>query len=251
MTRDARHREVILLGAGLGTASATLWSRAAPLLNHRFELLGVDLPGHGASPATTTPFTVGDLAAHVRHLAGQIAAEGRSVWFAGVSMAGAVAFELARDPGELRGLAALASGSTLGDPAEWTERAALVRHEGISAVVPGAPERWFAPGFSKRDGPTVSRMLQDLAETDDESYALCCEALASYDGRNALEATRIPFLLGLGTLDRIVTPTQTEAHATRGRRVVLCSFRDCGHQPPVEVPEQVADALSSLIDQRL
>lgn len=244
LTRDDRRGETILLGAGLGTKSETLWSRAVPLLDDRFELLGVDLPGHGASPAATNPFTIGDLATEVRTYAGQIAAKGRSVWFAGVSMAGAIAFELARQPGELRGLIALASGPTIGEPAAWKERALLVRSEGVGAIVPGAPGRWFNPNFSESDGTMVSRMLQDLRETDDESYALSCEALASFDGRNILETAQVPFLLGLGDLDQVVPHARAEIDVRRGRSVTICQFKGCAHQPPIEVPDQVAAALS-------
>jgi 3-oxoadipate enol-lactonase len=244
LARDNRSSETILLGAGLGTTSATLWSRVVPLLDDRFELLGVDLPGHGVSPAATNPFTIGDLANEVRTYAGQIAAKGRSVWFVGVSMAGAIAFELARQPGELRGLVALASGPTLGEAAAWNERAMLVRSEGVRAVVPGAPGRWFNPNFSESDGTMVSQMLQDLRETDNESYALSCEALASYDGRNILETTQIAFLLGLGDLDQVVPRAQAEIDVRTGRSVTIHLFRGCAHQPPIEVPDQVAAALS-------
>jgi 3-oxoadipate enol-lactonase len=51
----------------------------------------------------------------------------RASWHAGVSAGGAVAFELAIDPGPFGGMAALASAPGIGEPAAWQQRADLVR----------------------------------------------------------------------------------------------------------------------------
>ena len=237
--------ELLIVGAGLGTAAATLWQQAAELLGGRFEVVGVDLPGHGASPAATGSFTVADLAAAVRAKAEEVAA-GRPTWYAGVSLAGAVALELATEPGPFAGVAAIASATTLGEPSAWAERADLVRRAGTPVMISGSAQRWFAPGFAERDPDTVGQMLHDLTDTDDASYALCCEALGAYDLSGA--EAKIPVLLAPGEHDAVVSVERAEQDAEQLANSRLRVISGAAHQPPVENPKQLVEALLEFID---
>lgn len=237
--------ELLIVGAGLGTTVNTLWRQAAELLGGRFEVVGVDLPGHGASPAAMKGFTVADIAAAVRTKAEQIAA-GRPTWYAGVSLAGAVALQLATDPGPFAGVAAIASATTLGEPTAWTERADLVRRAGTPVMISGSAQRWFAPGFAERDPDTVGQMLHDLTDTDDASYALCCEALAAYDLSDAEAA--IPVLLAPGEHDAVVSVERAELDAEQLPQSTLQVIHGAAHQPPVENPKQLTEVLVEFID---
>jgi pimeloyl-ACP methyl ester carboxylesterase len=235
--------DVLVVGAGLGTAVEPLWGLAASGIGDRVEVLGVDLPGHGQSPATDEPFTVADLASAVRGLAAQAAA-GRPVWYAGVSLAGAVAIELAMAPGPFRAVAALAAAARFGEPDEWHERADLVRRAGTPMMVSGSAERWFAPGFVDRDPATANRLLLALSEADDASYACCCEALAEFDASSRLGSVTVPLLVGPGELDAVVTVDAAEAAAAAAPGARLHVFEGCAHQPPAEMPYLVAEVLT-------
>lgn len=265
--------DLLVVGAGLGTTSATLWASVADRLGERFEVIGVDLPGHGRSPAAAVPFTVADLAARlseqVTALAGSMRS-GRRAWYAGVSLAGAVAFELSRravspsepaaaqstgrSAGPFAGLIAIAAASTIGEPATWQERAELVRRAGTPVLVSGSVQRWFAPGFAERSGPLLAAMLQDLCDTDDVSYALCCTALATYDARSPSDGTpaadAVPFLLVPGELDAVVTPQRAADDAARRPGVRLHVVQGCAHQPPAERPEELAAVITDFVDAR-
>jgi pimeloyl-ACP methyl ester carboxylesterase len=179
----------------------------------------------------------------VRALA-DAAAAGRPAYYAGVSLGGAVAFELGLDPGPFRAVAAVAAASRFGETSSWTERAALVRKAGTQVMVAGSSQRWFAPGFLERDGDTAGRLLQTLADTDAESYSLACEALAEFDRRPDLDRITVPFLLGPGEHDGVVPPAraQQDADAITGSRLQV--FAGCGHLPPAESPSAVAQALA-------
>jgi pimeloyl-ACP methyl ester carboxylesterase len=179
----------------------------------------------------------------VRALASATAA-GRPSCYAGVSLGGAVAFELGLAPGPFRAVAALASASKIGEASSWTERAELVRREGTQAVVAGSAQRWFAPGFLERDGDTAERLLQTLADTDDESYSLACEALAEFDRRRDLDRVTVPFLLGPGEQDGVVPPPRAQQDADAIIDSQLQVFAGCGHLPPAEAPGAVAQALT-------
>jgi 3-oxoadipate enol-lactonase len=245
LTRLAGHdtHPLLMVGPSLGTSAETLWDRAAVLLGDRFEVVGWDLPGHGRSRAAAEPFTVADLAAAVRRSAAELVASGRRAAYAGVSLGGAVALDLALDPGPFERVACIASAARLGEPSMWHERAALVRRAGTPVMVTGSAERWFAPGFIDRDPGTANRLLLALSDTDDESYARCCEALAAFDLRHRLREATVPVLVLPGEHDVVVPPSVAEEMAGAIPTARLFVARGCGHLPPAEDPAGVADLL--------
>jgi len=236
---------LLVVGPSLGTAVGALWGPCAARLTG-FEVVGWDLPGHGLSRPATEGFTVKDLATSVRVLA-NAAAAGRPAYYAGVSLGGAVAFELALAPGQFRAAAALASASRIGEASSWRERAELVRGAGTQVMVAGSSQRWFAPGFLERDGDTAGRLLQTLSDTDAESYSLACEALAEFDRRPDLDQITIPFLLGPGEHDGVVPPARAQQDADAIAGSQLRVFAGCGHLPPAESPSAVAQALTEFL----
>lgn len=238
---DAGSARLAVVGPSLGTAVEPLWRPVAELHTDT-EVIGWDLPGHGRSRPTEQPFSVEDLADAVRAFAAQRAG-GRPAVYAGVSLGGAVALELALDPGIFARSVCIASAAKIGIAADWRERALLVRRAGTPAMVAGSAQRWFAPGFIDRDPVTASALLHSLSRTDDESYALACEALADFDVRRRLGEVRIPLLLAPGAQDVVVPPAVAQATAARARGSSFTVLSAVGHLPSVEAPAQVAALL--------
>ena len=235
---------VLLVGAGLGTTVDGLWSSCASRIRHT-EVLGIDLPGHGHTDPAAGDVTVESLSALVRDRAEAFGA--RPVFYAGVSLAGAVGLTLALDPGPVRGVAVLAAASRIGEPRTWLERAELVRRGGTAVMVAGSSERWFAPGFAARDPDTMGGMLRELTEVDAESYAACCTALAAYDLHGRMAEAKVPVLLGRGELDVVVSAEVWAQDASALPDVTTQVFAGCGHQPPAEDPTGVADLLTDWV----
>jgi 3-oxoadipate enol-lactonase / 4-carboxymuconolactone decarboxylase len=65
--------DLLLLGPSLGTSATTLWKAAAERLSEHVRVVGWDLPGHGRSQPTASPFTIAELAAAVLALADETA----------------------------------------------------------------------------------------------------------------------------------------------------------------------------------
>lgn len=239
----ARSGPMLIVGAGLGTWAATMWQEAAFQLADQYEVIGVDLPGHGHSPTAASGFSVADVAASLKQSIEGIADPGRPVYYAGVSLAGAIAYELALDPGPFEAVAAIASASQLGQGNAWRQRAELVREAGTSVMVAGSVQRWFAPGFTDTNPEVVGKMLHNLSDTDDHGYAQCCEALADYDVTSRLPDIKVPLLLAPGALDTVVTTEQVNADADATQAITVVEISGVAHQPPVEDPEQIITAL--------
>lgn len=231
----------LLLGPSLGTTTR-LWERAtAPLAEH-FDIFAVDLPGHGASPATTEPFSVGELADAVVRVADVAGIE--RFCYAGDSLGGQVALELAlRHPDRMLAVSIICSSAKVGEPAAWHERAATVRRQGTPVLVGPSAGRWYAPGFIEREPDAVGAMLLDLSDTDDESYALCCEALADFDLRSRLGEIAVPLLAIWGEQDTVIPPAEARAVAESVRNGRGIELAGVAHLAPIESPAEVAAML--------
>ncbi|MFC7401293.1 alpha/beta fold hydrolase [Citricoccus sp. GCM10030269] len=242
-------KDVLFVGAGLGTGVHALWSEAATELADRFQVIGWDLPGHGQSPAHNEPTSVEDLANAVadlvtaQHAAGTIP-HGAKVYYAGVSINGAVALQLGLDHGDLfDGIAVICSAAKIGEPDAWNERAAFVEKSGTPSQVEGSAQRWFAPGFLEKHPERSTRLLHTLQEADRFSYARLCEALAGFDVRERLGEISTPIVAIHGADDAVCTPEtgeQIAAGVQQGTAVVL---QQVAHQAPIEDPEGTARIL--------
>lgn len=229
---------LLVVGPSLGTGVADLWQRCAALLPTTWQVVGWDLPGHGAGLPVTRGFTIDQLAGAVRDQAIALSA-GRPAAYAGVSIGGAVGFTLAVDPGPFGTVVTLASAPKIGTSEGWRERAAYVRKAGTAAMVEGSATRWFAPGFLERDPATASGVLLALQHVDDESYALACEAMAGYDVRDRIASAKVAPLVAGGAHDVVVTPDQVD--------IVLAGV---AHLPPAEDPAATADLVITLLTQK-
>lgn len=249
LTEAGQGKDVLVVGAGLGTGVQGLWQEAAGLLADRFQVIGWDLPGHGESPAHTEPLTIADLADAVADLvraqrASGTIAPGAQVYYAGVSVNGEVALQLALNHGDLfNGIAVICSAAKIGEAQAWRERAATVKASGTPTMVEGSAQRWFAPGFIEKHPERTTRLLHALQNADRFSYARICEALAEFDVRERLGEISVPILAVTGAHDVVCPPARGEEIASGvqdGRSAVVQS---AAHQAPIEDPEEMARLL--------
>ncbi|SIO19882.1 bifunctional 3-oxoadipate enol-lactonase/4-carboxymuconolactone decarboxylase PcaDC [Agromyces cerinus] len=247
-TAPAASNPLLVLLPSLGTTTA-LWDGATDALRADartagLRVLRIDLPGHGASPAASEPFTIAELADAVLAVVDE--AGGGAFHVAGVSLGGAVALELAlAHPDRVLSLVMSCSGARIGAADGWRDRAAAVRSSGTASLVTGSASRWFAPGFLDRDATGAgARALAALVDVDDESYARCTEALAGFDRTGDLAALAVPVLAVSGEHDAVTAPAsmQVLAGAIPGARHV--SLADASHLAVLEQPQRAAELIA-------
>ena len=111
-------------------------------------------------------------------------------------------------------------------------------------MIDGSADRWFARGFADREPAVATALLDALRDTDAESYAQACEALAVFDVVDRLTQITTPVLAIAGAQD-IPTPPDGLALIASGvkdgRLVVLDGV---GHLAPAEAPDRVADLIA-------
>jgi 3-oxoadipate enol-lactonase len=185
---------VVLCGS-LGS-TREMWEPQLEVLAARFDVLAIDHPGHGGAPLVDVR-EVGDLARRVLETV-----EADSFSFVGLSLGGAVGMQLAFSaPERIDRLVLCCTAARFGEPVFWEERAALVRAEGVGAVVDIVLPRWFSPGF-----PDLPRYREMFLSTDNEGYARCCDALARWDARGDLARIAAPTLVVSGAEDPSAPP---------------------------------------------
>jgi 3-oxoadipate enol-lactonase len=238
---------LIVLGPSLGT-STILWEDVVPAFGADHRVVAWDLPGHGRSPAATDAFSVDELADAVVQAVASVSLA--PFGYAGVSLGGAVGLALAlRHPSLVRRAAILASGAQLGEPEAWHARAAQVRAQSTSSLIIASAQRWFAPDSVARRPELSGRLLHVLQDADDESYALCCEALAAYDVRGELGGIGMPVLAVWGQYDVVAPEAKSVEIAAGVRDGRIEQIADAAHLPPAEQPEAVARVLRAFFEE--
>lgn len=240
-------RPLLVVGPSLGTTVDRLWGTVAATLPG-WNVLGWDLPGHGASPAAdrlTPGFSMAALADAVLAAVDEAVGSAVPFGYAGDSVGGAVGLQLALDhPDRVTSLAVLCSAATFGGPAGWRDRAALVRAEGMAPMLASSPARWFGSAIPEERRAAA---LGDLATVDPEGYARVCEALGGFDVRARLASVGVPLLAVAGAED-VATPPAVLAEiadgVADGRLAVLDGV---GHLAPLEAPAEVAALLGDLL----
>ena len=140
LLHSATDLPTLVLGPSLGTGSLALWGPAVPYLKEHFQLVAWDLPGHGVSAPSTEEFSMAELANGVISMiqaleTEQVLTASAPLFYAGVSVGGAIALQLANDyPSAFAGLSVICSAAKIGTPEGWTERAELVAKAGTPEI---------------------------------------------------------------------------------------------------------------------
>lgn len=249
LLHGAAGKPTLVLGPSLGTGSLALWGPAVPYLKEHYQLVAWDLPGHGASAPSTEDFSMAELAKGVINMLQALETDGvvpagTPLFYAGVSIGGAIALQLANDfPGVFAGLSVICSAAKIGTPEGWAERAELVAKAGTPVVVAGSAERWFAPGFIEANPVVSTDLLHNLQDADRFSYAHACAALAGYDLRESLAGMNDPILAIAGAHDSVCPPSDAQFIAEHAPNAQAATVDTAAHLAPAEDPAATAALL--------
>jgi pimeloyl-ACP methyl ester carboxylesterase len=236
-------------------ANHTFWERQLSLRKD-FQLLRMDLRGHGDSSKPRGAYGMATLATDVEHLVSGLGLQ-RCV-LVGWSMGGAVAVEASRVLGErLAGLvlvgttpcASAAPGYPHGFSAEE-------RQQHLAAV--DADYRSFARDLAGRTfhhkeqaAALLPWATQQFLRTPPYVAKAALEGLLAADERTALAAVTVPTLICHGRHDTIFP----FAGAEHMRKILpgseLLAFEESGHAPMIEETERFNDALRAFADRLL
>ncbi|MBS7700175.1 MULTISPECIES: alpha/beta fold hydrolase [unclassified Chelatococcus] len=234
------------------TSDCGMWSDQVPdLLAAGFQILRLDMRGHGGSHAPDGDYRIEDLAADVLAVLDRLAID--SVHLVGLSIGGMIGQVLAADhPRRIKSLTACATTSRwTGDTAMMRRRLDLVRATGtLEGIVDDAMQQRYSPIVMERR-PARWRALRDsFLGTSLHGYLGCMHAVLNHDVSQRLRRVSAPTLVISGSDDPVTPPEAGREIASlvenasyveiaRGRHLLNVEFAN-------EVNPLLLDWLSSL-----
>lgn len=212
------------------------WGAQVAALAPRFQVLRVDLRGHGRSDTPPPPYSLSDFGADVHTLLRQLCVAPAHV--IGLSLGGMVAQVLALEhPADVRSLVLADTNSALPPEARraMVERGEAARRGGMSSVLDSTLTRWFTPGFmgSAIVAETCKRLLADNVE----GWAAAWRAISELDTEPRLPEIRVPTLVIIGENDLSVPVSRARAMADRIPGAAFHVVPGAPHMAPLECPD--------------
>jgi len=219
-----------------------LWDPQMPALLRYFQVLRLDLRGHGASDAPPGDYTIEQLG---RDVIAAVDSTRRELFaYCGLSLGGMIGQWLGVNHSQRITHLVLANTSPrVGAPELFDARRKAVLEGGMAAVENGVMERYFSPRILASSNPQVATTRTALLAASPVGYAGCCAAIRDMDQRPSLGRISVPTLVIGGTLDA-ATPWEGHgdlltASICDARSVVL----EAAHLSNVELPSAFTNAL--------
>lgn len=237
----------MLLLHGVG-GDASNWDAIAAHLAARFDVIAMDLRGHGGSELITGPLDAHDLARDARQVLDECGVERAAV--VGFSLGGAVAIALTLDSPERVGRLAVigtVGGRNALEQTKALERVEFCRQHGHGAIAEANRERWFTDEFRNAHPDVVDRRVAQVKACDATSYLHAFTVFCTTDFVERLGEIEVPTLVITGEHDLAATPRMAQLMADRmtdARAHVLPGLR---HSLLIEAGPKVTDLLESFL----
>lgn len=237
----AAAKPLLVLVHSLGTDHG-MWDPQMPALLGHFQVLRLDLRGHGASDAPAGDYTIAQLGRDV--LAAVDGNRRTRFAYCGLSLGGMIGQWLAANSGSPIERLVLANTSPrMADPSLFETRRVTVLEKGMSAIEDPVMQRFFSARTLSAGNPVAESIRAALLATVPSGYAGCCAAIRDMDHRPLLSQIHMPVLVIAGDQD-LSTPWTGHgdvlAAGIPGARVVRLAAT---HLSNVERPSSFTAAL--------
>lgn len=239
---------VLLHGWGLHSG---IWAPLLPALRQRHRVICIDLPGHGASPATPGGFELKQAAEAAAELAPPGAA-----WL-GWSLGGQVAMAAALSGVDMERLVLVATTPRFVSAPAWPCAMAPATFAGFSAALAKDHRRTVRDFLTlqlrgDRHAATLLRTLRGVLaerpEPDPAALRAGLDILAATDLRDRLPAIGQRVLVVAGGRDRL-TPAEAGRRLAAGLPQARCLvLPGAAHVPFLNHPEAFLDAVSAFLE---
>ena len=237
----AADKPLLVLVHSLGVDHG-LWDPQMPALLRYFQVLRLDLRGHGASDSPAGDYTIEQLGRDV--IVAVDSAKRERFAYCGLSLGGMIGQWLgANAEHRITHLVLANTSPRVGAPELFDARRKAVLEGGMASVENAVMERYFSPRVVASANPQVATSRTALLAANPVGYAGCCAAIRDMDQRPLLGRIGVPTLVIGGTLDA-ATPWEGQgdllaASILGARSVVL----EAAHLSNVELPSAFTNAL--------
>ena len=220
-----------------------IWDEVTEVLRDRFDVLLIDMRGHGLTEVEPGPVTIPQLADDLLALLDHVGWRKASI--VGLSIGGLIALHAAiYAPQRVERLVLMDTAAKIGDSASWTKRIAAVEDGGVESIADAVTTRWFSDGFAEREPGRFAAWRHMFAATSSTGYRSACEAILAADYTDEVHRITAPTLALAGDGDVPTPPALVRgtAESIPGARFeAICG---AGHLPCLERPIEVARAIA-------
>jgi len=244
---DGRRQGPWLVFSNSLATNLSMWDEQVAALGNEFRILRYDQRGHGGTTVPSTPCTFDQLVGDVLAIFDAIGIDRATLL--GVSMGAVTALRFAAlHPQRLDRVIACDGPwvKPAGAAELWEERIAVVRSQGMQALVQPTVQRWFRAAFVAGNPPVLDKVRRMIADTPAEGFIACARALQQFDFRQSFPQIRVPTLLLCGAADGVMPQVMREMHAAMGGSEFV-EIPEAGHLPNLENPEEFRRALAAWI----
>ena len=248
----------LLLIHGLGSTHHS-WDLVLDGLAARREVIAIDLPGHGDSPALAGEISIRTLADAVTEF---LRAEGLlGIDAVGSSMGARLVLELARRGGVLGAVVSLDPGGFWkGWEKTFFYHSVRLSAQLVAALQPALPVLTGNPvgrslllaQFSARPWRIPGRVALTELRTfvPTPTFTALLKNLAYGEVQRGAPAGTVPapLVIGWGRQDRVCLPRQAKRAARRFPDAQLHWFDGCGHFPQLDVPRQTTQLILAVVE---
>jgi 3-oxoadipate enol-lactonase len=235
---------------GLGSSGRD-WELQVPYFAERYQVITVDVRGHGQSGKPPGPYSVHQFAEDIAAFMEAVAIP--SAHIVGISMGGMIAFQLAvNHPARVRTLTIVNSGPEL-VVRTWKERLqvwqrfAIVRLLGMRKMGEVLSKR-LLPRDTPDEAEKRRIFVERWAENDPRAYRNAMSALIGWSISDKLHTLTMPILVIAA--DQDYTPVAAkEAYLAKLPAAKLVVVPDSHHALPVEHPEAFNQLLEAFLEE--
>jgi 3-oxoadipate enol-lactonase len=237
----------VLLIHGVG-GDATNWDAVSAILRRRFDVIAMDLRGHGQSDPIEDDIDVHGLAQDALQVLDEAGVQRCGV--VGFSLGGAVAMALALDhPERVQKLALIATvcGRTPDERERAKARIEFLNEHGIRAIAEANRERWFTDAFREAHPDIVDRRVLQLTSCDAASYRHAFSVFCTTDLVDRLDEIEAPALVITGEHDVAATPRMARLMGDGLPDATVHVLPNLRHSLLIEAPHEVSTLLDAFL----
>ena len=227
----------LLLIHGLGSSSRD-WELQVPEFQQHFQVIAIDLRGHGRSGKPTGPYSIEGFARDVSGLLDSLTAVPAHV--VGISLGGMIAFQLALDYPDLMDRLVIVNSVPalvprgLGDWLGYWQRLLIINFVGLERMGQVLAERFF----TRPDQADLREIfVRRWAENDKPSYRASLRAAYGWSVRDRLGEIEHPTLI-VGAEGDYFPTAEKAAYTAAMPRAELAVVPDSKHALPAEKPQE-------------
>ena len=225
---------------GLGS-SAQDWESQVAVFSKNYQVIAFDLRGHGRSAKPAGPYSMSLFASDTAALLKSLGID--SAHIVGISLGGAVAFQLALDSPALVNSVPSLGGTPEQAKAEIDRRVGIVRQMGMRAM----GEALVPNLFPKPEHEALRRsFVERWAANDPQAYIESTLSMLGWDVTDKLDSIHCPVLIIASDQDYMPVAAK-EAYLKRMPDAQLVVIPDAHHAVPMEAPEKFNTALSAFL----